>query len=119
MLTYHSIACKVLYLTIKPLVRLAPSKELRNNKGLCGNVSSLKACPSSITWSKNLSEERQNNVVIIFLVSILSIMFLSMIVFGILYVVLKRPRLRNKINNAREAQNSTTFVPLCLSSIPF
>ena len=31
----------------------APFEALRNNKGLCGNASSLKACPSSITWSKN------------------------------------------------------------------
>ena len=57
--------------------REALFKVLRNNKGLCGNASSLKACPSSITWSKNRSEKRQNKVVIIFTVPILSIMFLS------------------------------------------
>ena len=87
----------------------APFEALRNNKGLCGNVSSLKACLSSITWSKNPNEKRRNKVVIIFIVPILSIMFLLVIVFGIRYVVLKRPRLRNKINNAREAQNSNMF----------
>ena len=87
----------------------APFKALRNNKGLCDNLSNLKACPSSITWSKNSSEKRKNKVVIIFIVPILSIKFLSMIVFGILYVVLKRPRLRNKLNNSREAQNGNMF----------
>ena len=65
----------------------APFEALRNNKGLCGNASSLKACPSSITWSKNASGKKQNKVVIIFIVPILSILFLSMIVFGILYIV--------------------------------
>ena len=36
----------------------APFEALRNNKGLCGNAFGLKACPSSITWRKNPSEER-------------------------------------------------------------
>ena len=32
-----------------------------------------------------------------------------MIVCGILYIVLKRPKIRNKLNNAREAQNGNMF----------
>ena len=87
----------------------APFEALRNNKGLCGNASSLKACPSSITWSKNASGKKRNKVVIIFIVPILSILFLSMIVFGILYIVQKHPKLRNKLNNTREAQNGNMF----------
>ena len=87
----------------------APFEALRNKNGLCDNSSNLKVCPSSITWSKNPSEKRRNKVVIIFIVPILSILFLSMIVFWILYAVLKRPRLRNKQNNTREAQNGNMF----------
>ena len=46
---------------------------------------------------------------IIFIVCILSIMFLSITVFVILYIVQKRPKLRNKLNNTREAQNGNMF----------
>ena len=34
---------------------------------------------------------------------------LSIIIFRILYIVLKRSRLRNRINNIREAQNGNMF----------
>ena len=34
---------------------------------------------------------------------------LSIIIFGILYIVLKCSRLRNRINNIREAQNGNMF----------
>ena len=39
--------------------REALFKALRNNKGLCGNASSLKACSSSTTQSKNLGEKTE------------------------------------------------------------
>ena len=42
---------------------------------------------------------------IFFIVPILGAMFLSLVVFGILYHVLKRQDKRNKLNNLREAQN--------------
>jgi hypothetical protein len=87
----------------------SPFGALRNNKGLCGNSSSLKACPSLINWSNNPGEKKRNKVVIIFIVPILGTMFLSLIVFGILYPLLKRSRLRNNLNNQREAQNSNMF----------
>uniref|UniRef100_A0A2N9HYD6 Protein kinase domain-containing protein n=1 Tax=Fagus sylvatica TaxID=28930 RepID=A0A2N9HYD6_FAGSY len=87
----------------------SPFGALRNNKGLCGNSSSLKACPSLINWSNNPGEKKRNKVVIIFIVPILGTMFLSLIVFGILYPLLKRSRLRNNLNNQREAQNSNIF----------
>ena len=83
---------------------------LPNNKAFCKalfgalrNNSVLKACPSSITWSKNYGEKRQNKVVIFFIVPILGAMFLSLVVFGILYHVLKRQGKKNKLNNLREA----------------
>ncbi|KAL0017099.1 hypothetical protein SO802_004168 [Lithocarpus litseifolius] len=82
---------------------------LRNNKGLCGNASSLKACPSYITWSKNVGEKRRNKVVIFFVVPILGTMVLSLIVVGILYAFLKRLRLRNKLSNPREEKNGNMF----------
>ncbi|XP_030957253.1 MDIS1-interacting receptor like kinase 2-like [Quercus lobata] len=89
---------------------------LPNNKAFCEalfaalrNNSGLKACPSSITWSKNYGEKRQNKVVIFFIVPILGAMFLSLILFGILYHVLKRQGKRNKLNNLREAQNGNMF----------
>ena len=85
--------------------REAPFGALRNNKGLCGNASSLKACPSSITWNKNPNETKRNKVLIFFIIPILGTMFLSLIVAGILYTLLKRPGLRNKLNNRREVQN--------------
>ena len=87
----------------------APFGALRNNKDLCGNASSLKACSSSTTQSKNLGEKRRNKVVIFFIVPILGTMVLSLIVVGILYAFLKHLRLRNKLNNPREAQNGNMF----------
>ncbi|KAM3699038.1 hypothetical protein ACJW31_06G231000 [Castanea mollissima] len=84
--------------------REAPFEALRNNTGLCGNASSLKACPSSITWNRNSSETERNKVLIFFIIPILGTMFLSLIVAGILYTLLKRPGLRNKLNSQREVQ---------------
>ena len=82
---------------------------LRNNKDLCGNASSLKACSSSITRSKNRGGKMQNKVVIFFIVPILGSVVLSLIVVGIFYAFLKCLRLRNKLNNPREAQNGNMF----------
>ena len=72
-----------------------------NNKGLCGNNSSLKPC--------HISKQSSNEVVIILvIVSTLVTFMLFCIIVGVLYIRQKRER--NNIEEPRVTQNETFFV---------
>ncbi|KAK4596237.1 hypothetical protein RGQ29_014327 [Quercus rubra] len=64
--------------------REAPIKEFRNNKGLCGNATGLKACPSAI--SQNPLVKKWNKAVTLIFI-LLGIVLLVFIIVGIkLYI---------------------------------
>ncbi|KAF3443489.1 hypothetical protein FNV43_RR13172 [Rhamnella rubrinervis] len=79
----------------------APIEAYENNKGLCGNVMGLSACPSS--------RKHSNDLVILVVVLVLGTLFLAVIVSGIMYVLCIRLPARNNLNRPRDAQNENPF----------
>uniref|UniRef100_A0A7N2M8P6 non-specific serine/threonine protein kinase n=2 Tax=Quercus lobata TaxID=97700 RepID=A0A7N2M8P6_QUELO len=72
----------------------APVEAFRNNKGLCGNATGLKACPS--TYSQNLHVKKGNNVMTLILV-LLGIVFLIFFIIGItLNIFFKKTKAKNE-----------------------
>jgi hypothetical protein len=69
--------------------REAPIEAFRNNKGLCGNVTGLKACPSEISLNRHFKKE---NKVMKLILIIFGILFLIFIVAGITSYVCSRKR---------------------------
>ncbi|XP_015880313.3 probable leucine-rich repeat receptor-like protein kinase At1g35710 [Ziziphus jujuba] len=82
----------------------APIEAFINNKGLCGMVIGLKACPSTIRSGK-----KDNNVVILVTVLVLCMLFLALVVSGIAYVHCIRKTSRNNLNGQPEAQHEDLF----------
>ena len=74
--------------------REAPVEAFRNNNGLCGNATGLKACPS--TYSQNLHVKKGNNVMTL-IFALLGIVFLIFIIIGItLNIFLKKTKAKNE-----------------------
>ncbi|KAL6327616.1 hypothetical protein AAG906_022029 [Vitis piasezkii] len=71
--------------------RDAPFEALRNNKGLCGNITGLEAC--------NTGRKKGNKLFILIILLILSILLLSFISYGIYFL---RRRVRSRKINSRE-----------------
>ncbi|KAM4115987.1 hypothetical protein ACJW30_02G016000 [Castanea mollissima] len=64
--------------------RKAPITALKNNRGLCGNVVGLKACPKMIP---NRSSTRHNQFLVIILVSLLGTLLIIFIIVGVLLLL--------------------------------
>ncbi|KAK4573503.1 hypothetical protein RGQ29_031456 [Quercus rubra] len=76
----------------------------RNNKGLCGNVTDLKACPSKV--NHNIVPVKKGNKVVI-IISVLAASIVIFIVVGISLIFFQR--LRKVQNKPREAQKHNPF----------
>ena len=84
--------------------REAPFKAFQNNKGLCGNATSLKACPKMI---HNPSGKRRNKFVIIILIPVLASLFLIFIILGATHIC--RQRVSKTKNKPGGIQNDDIF----------
>ncbi|XP_015887711.3 MDIS1-interacting receptor like kinase 2-like [Ziziphus jujuba] len=73
---------------------------LQNNKGLCGNNTSLKACPM-------YKKKSSNEVIVLIIVSISGTLFLSLIIIGMLFIHQKSERITDEPS---ETQSETYFV---------
>uniref|UniRef100_A0A2N9G113 non-specific serine/threonine protein kinase n=1 Tax=Fagus sylvatica TaxID=28930 RepID=A0A2N9G113_FAGSY len=82
----------------------APITALQNNKGLCGNAAGLKACPKMIP---NLPSKRNNQFLVIILVSFLGTLFIIFIIVGVSLILCRR--VRKTEAKSREAQNDNLF----------
>jgi len=61
----------------------APSEALRNNKGLCGNISGLQPCSTS---GGNFHNHKTNKILVLVLPLTLGPLLLTLIVYGISYI---------------------------------
>ncbi|XP_060671362.1 MDIS1-interacting receptor like kinase 2-like [Ziziphus jujuba] len=77
----------------------APFEALEDNKGLCGNNTSLKPCPTP-------KDKNRNQAVIAIVVSISSILFLLFIIVGIVFICKRRVR---NMDEPREIQTEAFF----------
>ncbi|XP_060671971.1 MDIS1-interacting receptor like kinase 2-like [Ziziphus jujuba] len=77
----------------------APLEALEDNKGLCGNNTSLKPCPTP-------KDKNRNQAVIAIVVSISSILFLLFIIVGIVFIYKRRVR---NMDEPREIQTEAFF----------
>ena len=84
--------------------REASIEAFRNNKGLCGNATGLKACPSTI--SHNPHAKRGNKFTKLIL-ALLGLVFLIFIIFGIMLYVCSR--MKKTKNNLEEAERQNMF----------
>ncbi|KAM3707011.1 hypothetical protein ACJW31_03G192600 [Castanea mollissima] len=84
--------------------RKVPIAALKNNKGLCGNVAGLKACPKMIP---NPPSKRHNQFLVIILISILSTLFFIFIIVGV--SLLLRQRVKKTEDKPREEHNDNLF----------
>ena len=84
--------------------REASDEAFRNNKGLCGNATGLKACPTPI---QNPYGKRGNKFVLIILIPVLAGMFLIFIIVGVLLISCQR--VRNTEAKPRDIQNDDVF----------
>jgi Leucine-rich repeat (LRR) protein len=78
---------------------------LEHNRGLCGNITGLKACPSLL--SKRPGEKISLRAMILITVSLLGTLFLLYIIAGIYCVRFKKVR---KTDEPRDAENENLFV---------
>ncbi|KAM3731379.1 hypothetical protein ACB098_12G159200 [Castanea mollissima] len=76
----------------------------RNNKGLCGNVTGLKACPSKV--NHNIVPVKKGNKVVI-IISVLAASIVIFIVVGLSLIFFRR--LGKVQNKPREAQKHNPF----------
>ncbi|XP_060673852.1 MDIS1-interacting receptor like kinase 2-like [Ziziphus jujuba] len=76
----------------------APELALENNKGLCGNNTSLKPCSTS--------KENSNKVVLSLIVSVSGTLFLLFAIFGVLFI---RQKIKKNKFVPRETQVFQTF----------
>ena len=84
--------------------RDAPNEAFQNNKGLCGNVTGLKACPQ---MTHNPLHRKGNNYVIIILVPLLGTLFLIFITFQVAHICSQRVmKIENKLTST---QNDDLF----------
>ncbi|XP_043817588.1 MDIS1-interacting receptor like kinase 2 [Manihot esculenta] len=84
--------------------REAPFEAYRNNKGLCGNASSLKACAS--TKSGKTSRANRKKVVIVTVLPVLAALFLVFLIGGLLILL----PLRRRQAQSRELQDKDILV---------
>uniref|UniRef100_A0A2N9GI99 non-specific serine/threonine protein kinase n=1 Tax=Fagus sylvatica TaxID=28930 RepID=A0A2N9GI99_FAGSY len=82
----------------------APITALQNNKGLCGNATGLEACPKMIP---NLPSKRNNQFLVIILVSFLGTLFIIFIIVGVSLILCRR--VRKTEAKSKEAQNDNLF----------
>ncbi|KDP42079.1 hypothetical protein JCGZ_01867 [Jatropha curcas] len=76
----------------KPFLE-APFEAFRNNKGLCGNASGLKACPALINHN---NVKRSEKIIVVIVVPILCTLFLTFCIVGILYTYCQRESSKSK-----------------------
>ena len=88
--------------------REAPYEAFQNNKGLCGNATSLKACQKMI---HNPSRKRCNKFVIIIIILVLASLFLICIIVGVAHIC--RRRVRKTKNKPEDMQNDNIFAIWC------
>ena len=81
--------------------REASDEAFRNNKGLCGNATGLKACP------KPIQNQRGNKFVLKILIPVLASIFLIFIIVGVLRISCQR--VRNTEAKPRDIQNDDVF----------
>ena len=84
--------------------RVAPIKVFRNNKGLCGNATRLKACPSTISHSPLV---KKWNKVMTLIFILLGIVLLIFIIVGITFYI--RSRETNTEIKPKEAKHQNMF----------
>uniref|UniRef100_A0A2C9V0K4 non-specific serine/threonine protein kinase n=3 Tax=Manihot esculenta TaxID=3983 RepID=A0A2C9V0K4_MANES len=84
--------------------REAPFEVYRNNKGLCGNASSLKACTS--IKSGKTSRAKRKKVVIVIVLPVLAALFLVFLIGGLLILL----PLRRRQAQSRELQDKDILV---------
>ncbi|KAK7814404.1 mdis1-interacting receptor like kinase 2 [Quercus suber] len=84
--------------------REASDEAFRNNKGLCGNATGLKACPKPI---QNPYGKRGNKFVLKILIPVLASIFLIFIIVGVLRISCQR--VKNTEAKPREIQNDEIF----------
>ncbi|XP_059629879.1 MDIS1-interacting receptor like kinase 2-like [Cornus florida] len=84
----------------------APFYAFRNNKGLCGNATGLRACAPTMNNEANKGENG-NKLPILIIVPPLGILLLSFLVVGIFYLLyLKVGRVENEPRRANYTQNN-------------
>ncbi|KAK7342937.1 hypothetical protein VNO80_25895 [Phaseolus coccineus] len=81
---------------------MATIEALRNNKGLCGNVSGFEPCPTSRDKSQN---HNNNNVILVLLPTSLGIFMLALFVFGVSYHLCRRSKTKEHPNAESSGQN--------------
>ena len=84
--------------------RKAPIAALENNKGLCGNVIGLKACPKMIP---NPPSKRHNQFLVIILISFLCTLFFIFIIVGVSLLLCQR--VKKTKDKPREVHNDNLF----------
>jgi len=82
--------------------RTATIEALRNNKGLCGNVSGLKPCPTSRDKSQ---DQKINSVILVLLPTGLGIFMLALFVFGVSYHLCRRSKTKEHPDIESSSQN--------------
>ncbi|XP_059638108.1 MDIS1-interacting receptor like kinase 2-like [Cornus florida] len=87
--------------------REAPTEAFTNNKGLCGNITGLKSCPSV----KIHEAKGKKGRLILIVVSLLGSLFVLFIIVGVLSLVWVRVRNKGK-NKPEDAQNDNLFAVL-------
>ncbi|KAM3707736.1 hypothetical protein ACJW31_02G045900 [Castanea mollissima] len=83
--------------------RKASIAALKNNRGLCGNVVGLKACPKMIP---NRSSKRHNQFLVIILVSLLGTLLIIFIIVGVLLLC---PIVKKIEDKPRETHDDNIF----------
>ena len=86
-----------------PAFQKAPIEALRNNKGLCGNVSGLVSCPTPSTKSHN----HKTNKVLLVLFPTLGILILALLAFGVSCCL--HQRVSTEENQVVESQTQDLF----------
>jgi Leucine-rich repeat (LRR) protein len=84
--------------------REASNEAFRNNKGLCGNVTGLKACPKMV---HNPSIKKGNKFLLIILIPVLASLFLILVIVGVPCIC--RQRVRKTESMPRDLQNGDIF----------
>ncbi|XP_045831365.1 MDIS1-interacting receptor like kinase 2-like [Trifolium pratense] len=88
-----------------PAFKNAPIEALKNNKGLCGNVSGLELCS---TLGSNFHSHKTNKILVLVLPLTLGTLLLALFVYGLSYILFQTLRTKEH-KHAEEIQTENLF----------
>ncbi|CAJ2674006.1 unnamed protein product [Trifolium pratense] len=88
-----------------PAFKNAPIEALKNNKGLCGNVSGLELCS---TLGSNFQSHKTNKILVLVLPLTLGTLLLALFVYGLSYILFQTLRTK-EYKHAEEIQTENLF----------